>query len=78
MAPPVSLPALCLFFLGTSQNRWSQAPPQSPVGPSTLWKKGQVSFLYGPPGWALALPYRTERLANQGLYRGLTPARRAA
>lgn len=78
MAAIVSLPALCLFFLGASQNQQSQAPLQSRGLILSLWKKGQVSFLYGPPGWALALPYRTERLANQGLYRGLTPARRAA
>lgn len=77
MAATVSLPALC-FFLSLSE-RMVPGPSAEPCGPvHSLWKKGQVSFLYGPPGWALALPYRTERLANQGLYRGLTPARRAA
>lgn len=36
------------------------APPRSPAGPSTLCgrKDRQFRVSYGPPGWALALPYR--------------------
>lgn len=56
----------------------SRAPPQSPRAPPLSAKGRTVEFSYGPPGRALALPYRTELLAKQGLYRGLTPARRAA